>query len=363
MAMQTRVLKGRGAKGIVSVNGSVLFAPGTDIDRWRRRFSARLTTAVKRHAPYGTGPTVKYPNRTMRPHPGPHLRDTITSSTGKRITKDGGFFYLSTGSTVPYALYVDQGTGIYGGNGPYEATLLPPFEYGEGSLFEKSPWMPKVMIKGQKGQEFFEKGLEDAFRSMLRRSYQVPGEGVSQMKSALRGFPENLFGSGATNEGTSPGFEARRRMWREWKREAYDRQRSKNTYASRTKTYLDSTDRKERRRQYDAIGAAYDRRAREQAERLRIERERRAVGERKRAEADKARREQDAKNRAQRELAAGNRHSQDTARAYYNMIRTQYPDAVIGKSTLADGVVLWQVRYTDHSGVVHRERWAYGYDV
>ena len=43
--MLTKVLKGRGAQGIVEINGEALFLTGSDVNRWSKRFQERLYAA------------------------------------------------------------------------------------------------------------------------------------------------------------------------------------------------------------------------------------------------------------------------------------------------------------------------------
>jgi len=217
-----RRIRSRGANIVVEANGEVLFAPGTDLSRWKNRFSHRV-----REATIEAAPTNKRPRWG---HYGRPLKATITASTATRISRGGGRFYIAVGSSAPHAYYVDQGTGVYAGKGPYEAKILPPWERGSPSLYEHT-WRPggpgtrkvrPVFIKGQRGQFFFDKGLKRGFESMRMRSFQVPGEGVSGLASSLASFPEGLANF-VGNTPSDAAFRASLAEWRAWRDEAFAR--------------------------------------------------------------------------------------------------------------------------------------------
>lgn len=220
--MLVRRIRSRVGKsvGVVEVHGEVLFLPGTDLSRWKNRFSQRVRVATAAAAP-----TNKRPRWS---HYGMPLKRTITASTSTRLLKGGGRFYIAVGSSAPHAYYVDQGTGVYGGNGPYEAKVLPPWQRGEASLYEAS-WRPggpdskkvkPVIIRGQKGQRFFDAGLKRGFQSMRLRSFQLPAEGASAMTSALTSFPSGLtnFRGNTASDGA---FRAQLAEWRKWRDDAW----------------------------------------------------------------------------------------------------------------------------------------------
>lgn len=216
-----RRLRGRGAHGVVEIHGEVLFAPGADIPRWQNRFSQRVRAAAAKAAP-----THNYGKRPLRPHPGKPLKNTFVASTVKRrLTKGGGFVYSAVGSTANYSAYVDQGTGVYVGNNPWRAKVLPPYSPGSPSLYE-STWVPApggrrvapVFIRGQKGKFFMDEALLRGFQSMKMRSAQVPGEGVSglvanTLATAVPAFPGNTPADAA--------FVRRLTEWRAWRDEAW----------------------------------------------------------------------------------------------------------------------------------------------
>lgn len=217
-------LRGRGAHGVVEIHGEVLFAPGADIPRWQARFQERIYAAAVRAAP-----THNYGKRPLRPHPGKPLKASFMKSRPrKRITKGGGFIYAAVGNSANYSAYVDQGTGVFVGNNPWRAKVLPPYSEGSPSLYE-STWIPTpggrrvapVFIRGQKGKFFMDEALLRAFQSMKMRSYQVPGEGVSglvanTLRTAVPAFPGNTDltdGAGSA----APRLEE----WRKWRDEAW----------------------------------------------------------------------------------------------------------------------------------------------
>jgi hypothetical protein len=211
MVLVRRIRK-RGANIVVEANGEVLFAPTGPVGDFTRRFSHRVRTFAAAEAPSN--------KRPRWAHYGKPLKTTFTAST----TYQPGRMkvYSAVGSTSPHAYYVDQGTGIYAGNGPYEAKILPPWEHGSASLYEHT-WRPggpgtrrvaPVIIRGQKGQFFFDAGLKRGFQSMRMRSFQVPGSG--QVTQALASFPDGL----ANFIGNTPAngaFIASLEEWREWR--------------------------------------------------------------------------------------------------------------------------------------------------
>jgi hypothetical protein len=338
-------VSGKGV-GVVEANGEVLFAPGTDLSRWKNRFSQRVREATATAAPTN--------KRPRWDHYGKALKQTITASTSTRITKGGGFFYIAVGSSAPHAYYVDQGTGIYGGNGPYEAKILPPWTRGSPSLYEHT-WRPggagtrkvrPVMIKGQKGQGFFDTGLKRGFQSMRMRSFQVPGEGVSGMTSALASFPSGLLNFAGNTASDGP-FKGQLAEWREWRDEAWgkgDMLGKKPRRAIKPGNVI----------AYEASIAASKRRAAAQLAAIKDQKARKAEGERKRKERDRKLRESNA-------LRRGNKKMLQQATKFYEAIRQQYPNATIRSTTLPDGVVVYRVSYVVNGETI-RQQWAYGYD-
>lgn len=217
--MKTKAILGkRGVHGVVQINANVLFAPGADIPNWKRRLSARVNDAAQ-----GLAPSNKRPRWA---HYGVPLRRSFTATTKTQITKHGGFTQSGVGSRAPYSMYVDQGTGIYSGRGPYQAKILPPWFRGSPSLYEHT-WRPgpgerpvgTVTVRGQKGQFFMAKALKAGLTSMRLRSYQLPGEGVSGVSDKKFISSEALF---AGNTPWSFAFDAQLREWRQWRDEAWN---------------------------------------------------------------------------------------------------------------------------------------------
>lgn len=215
-----RRIRKRGANIVVEAYGEVLFAASGDIGRWTNRFSQRVRSFAAQEAPTN--------KRPRWGHYGKPLKTTFTASTTYQPMRMR--VYSAIGSSAPHAYYVDQGTGVFNGSGPYPAKVLPPWQRGEGSLYEAT-WRPAgpgtrkvnpVMIKGQKGQFFFDKGLARGFRSMRLRSFQLPGEGGPKISEAINSIP-----SGMTNfAGNTPAdgaFIASLEQWRAWRDAAWTR--------------------------------------------------------------------------------------------------------------------------------------------
>lgn len=214
-------IRKRGASGVVTAHGEIMFAPGGLVNSWTNRFANRIGSETRKAAP-----TNKRPRWA---HYGKPLKATITASRPEfRPTARGARVYAAVGSTAPYAYYVDQGTGIHGGNGPYQAKILPPWRRGSPSLFEHT-WRPggprgrpigTVTIEGQEGKEFFAKGLARGFMRMKNRSVQVPGDGVAKMSRALAALPRGLERPG--NTPVTGSFILQLEDWRKWRDEAWD---------------------------------------------------------------------------------------------------------------------------------------------
>lgn len=219
--MLVRRIRNRGANIVVEANGEVLFAPTGDVGRWTNRFSQRVRAFTEQEAPTN--------KRPRWGHYGKPLKSTMRAST----TYQPGRMkvYAAVGSTAPHAYYVDQGTGIYAGNGAYKAKVLPPWTRGDPSLYEAS-WRPNgpggkrvkpVYIKGQKGQGFFDAGLKRGFRSMRLRAFQVPGD--AKITEALNSIPTGLAGF-LGNTPPTAGFVASLEEWRTWRDAAWVRNES-----------------------------------------------------------------------------------------------------------------------------------------
>lgn len=187
----SRLIKTKNATFAMTANADILFSSGGSIRGWSRILNNR----IKEHTE-GFAPTNKRPRWG---HYGKPLKQSfVTTRVQRRGTKSGNRLYAAVGSTAPYARYVDQGTGVHGGNGPYEAKILPPWEGGGYWLWEHT-WRPPGSIqplgtktvRGQVGQRFFEKGLNRAFDSMMRRGQQVPTDPM-KIGAAIRSWPRGL---------------------------------------------------------------------------------------------------------------------------------------------------------------------------
>lgn len=349
-----RRIRKRGANIVVEAHGEVLFAATGDVGRWQNRFSHRVRTFAAQEAPTN--------KRPRWGHYGKPLKSTFTAST----TYQPGRMrvYSAIGSSAPHAWYVDQGTGIYNGSSPWKAKILPPWQRGEGSLYEHT-WRPAgpgrrrvkpVYIKGQKGQGFFDKGLVRGFRSMRMRSVQVPGEGGPKISNVLNSIPTGMTNF-AGNTASDGAFVAQLQEWRKWRDDSWARnilgrrvrpERDPNPKPSPSKPTTDPN-KAANLAAYRASVEAAKRRAAAQAAKLKAQREaaeRKRERERMAAEAER--------------LRIGNAKMKREANAFYAKIRVQYPDATIASTTLPDGVVVYRVSYVVDGEIV-RQQWAYGY--
>lgn len=363
----TRVVRSRGANIVVTAYGELLFTPTGDIARWNRSLSNKVRGAAQRGAPVN--------KRPRWAHYGKPLKSTMRSSTG--IDTARMRVHAAVGSTSPYGYYVDQGTGVYAGRGPYPAKILPPRSQGGSDLYEHT-WRPgggakrvnPVLIKGQKGQEFLDAGLQAGFRAMRMPTAVVPGGGSALVSAALDSFPEgleNFFG----NTPVSSAFVAQLTEWRAWRDDAWksareaksqaaaqrytDKRKAAQAAQDRILADIAGSEKAANLANYQASKDAAKRRALAQAAKLKAQRDRDA-------EAKRIREEKAAETRAADQLRRGNERTRREALDFYAKIRQTYPNAQWATPVqLGDGVILYRVVYTLSSGEVVRQRWAYGY--
>lgn len=216
----SRLIKRKNATIAVTANAEVLFMPGGQVYGWTRRLSNAIERGTEAEAPTNKRPRWQ--------HYGKPLKSTIESGIPRfRNLPSGPRVYAAVGSSAPHAAYVDQGTGVFNGGSPWKAKILPPYAEGSPSLYEYT-WHPPgqqarhtVMIKGQKGQFFFDAGLKRGFQQMRMRSYQRPGVDP-RMGDILRTWPRELENF-AGNTQWSFAFDVQLRQWREWRDEAFNR--------------------------------------------------------------------------------------------------------------------------------------------
>lgn len=362
-----RRIHNRGATVVVEAHGEVLFAPTGPVGRWQNMFSNRLTAAAERYAPAN--------KRPRWAHYGKPLKTTFTSST---VYQPGRFkVYSAVGSTAPYAAFVDQGTGIYGGGGAYPAKILPPWQPGSASLYEAT-WRPNgpghrkvapVMISGQRGQFFFEKALAATFASMRMRAFQVPGD--AQLANAIKTAPASLTNFLGSSSGGA-AFKAQLEEWRQWRDDAWNRGEGlgrgngvgSRAHAKYVRTIAEAHEARlaeqgKGRAAYEASKAAAEKRKRDQIAAIREAERKKREAEARRAEAEAAERAEQARQTANVRLAAGNAQSAREAQEFFDFIKKVHPEARIASMMLADGTVLWQVKYIGPDGETVTQSWNY----
>ena len=218
---EVRRLRQRGANVVVLAAGEPLFAPNGDVTKWVRTFGRDVRKFSIQEAPRNKRPRWK--------HYGAPLKRTIIQTTQPSpITM---LVHSAVGSRAPHAYYVDQGTGVYAGKGAYQGKILPPWNWGSPSLYEHT-WVPPgsfsknddlgtVTIRGQKGQKFFDKGLNRAFIKAGMPYIEVPSLGGLAQRAV------NTMPVGMTNfAGNTPwsfAFDAQLREWRAWRDDAWNR--------------------------------------------------------------------------------------------------------------------------------------------
>lgn len=358
---------------VVESHAEVLFMPGGQVHAWHQRFTGQIREKTRKAAPANQRPRWS--------HYGKPLKATIHSAKPAYWGngRDRQRIYGAVGSNSAYALYVNDGTGIHNGGGPYPAKILPPWTRGDSSLYEHT-WRPggpgsrrvsQVMIKGQKGQHFFERGLALAFRHMRMRSRQVAGEPrISAMATG-----NNVWNNGVPgNTPVSGSFLAQLQEWRAWRDEAWGRGELVGRNADGTAygrltqeerlanaDYNSRYGRKKRedmRRVAERGGLsleeflrvtkeAADKRAREQREALEAEEERRRLG-REKAEADaRELAERIARNARDRAVANAYQTALREAWEYSRVVGQEYPNIRVRPSPKNKFV---RVEWVDHDG-------------
>lgn len=349
-----KTIHNRNANIVVEAHGEVLFAPSGEVGTWTRRFSRKVHGFAE-----GYAPTNKRPRWG---HYGKPLKSTFTSST--RYQPGRMKVYSAVGSTSPHAYYVDQGTGIFNGSGPYQAKILPPWSQGDASLYEHT-WIPggppgqrvaPVMIKGQKGQGFFDKGLKRGFQFMRMRSFQVPDEG--RISKAMGSFPTgltNFFG----NTAATPAFRASLAEWRSWRDAAYARSQALNRTRYDSRAALEASIRATAiasLRRQNAKKAAMSKAARDLAA-VKAAAERRAAAQKKALLDQKKIRDKARRDRAERERLTRLSAAHQRARARGQKLKNMDFHVILRpiKNSAGTEIVGYDLLYSDLQGHHHVE--------
>lgn len=216
----TKRLRGKNYNGVVVASAEILFTPGGIMGRWKSTLAGRTTGFAK-----GFAPSNKRPRWA---HYGAPLKSTFKSS----MDYDPGKLqaHMAIGSTSDHAVYPDQGTGIFGGNGPYQGKILPPWTPGSPSLYE-STWRPNprsapngtVTIKGQRGQFFMDRAVKAGLRSARVATATLPGG--SSVSKVVDSAPDGLLNF-LGNTQPSATFVAQLQEWRAWRDRAFNSDRS-----------------------------------------------------------------------------------------------------------------------------------------
>lgn len=198
-----KTLRGRGANGVVVATGEVLFAPGAVVPRWASKFTA----AVKK----GTAAAAPTNKRPRWAHYGTPLKKSFRGTTNADPSRM--MVHAAVGSTARHAWYVDQGTS------DFDAKILPPWRRGGPSLYEHT-WKPggrgkpvgPIHVRGQKGQHFFERGLDSGFAAMRL----VAGGPVDNLKAAVA-KTDHALPNFLGNTQWSVAFQFQLEEWRRWR--------------------------------------------------------------------------------------------------------------------------------------------------
>jgi hypothetical protein len=211
----------RGSTIVVEAHGEVLFSAAGDVGRWTKQLTRAIKVATQANAP-----------RNKRPrwtHYGKPLKQTFDADV--RYVPSRMRVYGAVGSSALHAAFVDQGTGVFGGNGAYEAKILPPWRRGSPSLYEQG-WSPNgsgerssVLIKGQPGQFFFDAGLAQGFAAMRILSFEAPL--TPKISEAVRSLPPGILSFlDQGNTVANPLFKQQLAEWRSWRQAAFNEGRT-----------------------------------------------------------------------------------------------------------------------------------------
>jgi len=264
---KTTVIRKRGTTVAIEAHAEVTMAPTAPIGKWATVFRHRLEDFTRDFAPSN--------KRPRWAHYGPRLRSTFSGAI--RHNPVAGRVDFAVGSSADHAFYVDQGTGVFNGGGPWRARILPPWKRGSPSLYE-STWVAgrsrvrAVWIKGQKGQHFMQRGLDRTMQSMRMRSYQLPDD--PRMAKAVATAPQTLtaFLGGTPNNGA---FRGQLEQWRKWRDSAWKsgRQLGDTTARKRRRDTVKAA--KERQRSRRALDRSLSRESEQQRRDRRAENARR----------------------------------------------------------------------------------------
>jgi hypothetical protein len=119
---------------------NLMAAPNGGIVVYMHRQGEKVRNAARRNAPVDTG----------------RLRGSITSE----MRRDGNRVTVRIGSNLPYAVYTEEGTGIYAGRGmirPRRAKFLAWQGRGAGG-----GWIFARAVRGQPGQHWLRRALDAA---------------------------------------------------------------------------------------------------------------------------------------------------------------------------------------------------------
>lgn len=206
-----KIVKRRGARAVIEAHGEVLMTPVGSVGIWTNRLSNKIRNSTAAAAPTNSRPYWGHYAGT------PRLKESFT------VTSAGGFdasamtIHAAVASRSAYALFVDKGTGQFGGNGPYPAKILPPWRRGDASLYEAT-WRNtgrKVMIAGQPGQHFFDRGIKFGMLSMGVVPRTIPGDPAALIRGA---GTTSIPGASAPD---MPLFKLQLEEWRFWRDEAW----------------------------------------------------------------------------------------------------------------------------------------------
>lgn len=200
-----RNIRGRNVKGYVVVDASLLIAPGGQISNFQNRLAQLIRARTAAAAPTNKRPHWAYHGETR-------LRNSFRVSSSKpdlvrmQVTS-------AVGSTVDYALFVDQGTA------GQAAKFLPPWKAGGYPYLFEASWRPKpwsrpvgpIHVKGQEARHFFDRGVRDGMHAVGLSSRPGAGDAVDATVNMI--LPKISLGFESSY--SKAMFDEYRRTWRD----------------------------------------------------------------------------------------------------------------------------------------------------
>lgn len=149
--------------GAIVVTDAVLYGPAGDVTRYVSKVQRRGTAAAKAAAPHGAATGRVNKSRANAAYPVGSLKASIKSSRKKVNLR---VYDVTIRADVPYALFVEKGTGAIFSKSARSKGQFAPLGEGRGMYLPGNPGWGKSKIRqrvrGQRARGFLQKGLDAA---------------------------------------------------------------------------------------------------------------------------------------------------------------------------------------------------------